>query len=275
MVQKRAQKNVFYLLVILLIISPLVIAHGDENEESHWTESPWFYSAPIVVAILGAILEHYYIAHKKKQRELEKAKRIIFVVIAAVTVLVTSIILYQTIYTNLYSWSQGPVHWHADIEIWNCQERIDLVDPEGLGNRIGTTTMHEHNDDRVHIEGDIKEEEDATLGRYLNVVSELTEDGLIVPTNEGDIEMKKGDLCNGRLGMLQVFRYKITNPPFVKKWLMTQEKIEDFKEYIIAPYSNVPPGDCIIVEFAEEKEKTDHLCETYKTAISKGELAWR
>ena len=51
--------------------------------------------------------------------------------------------------------------------------------------------------------------------------------------------------------------------------------MENFDDHILAPYSNIPPGDCIIIEFDTEKEKTEHICETYKVAIERGDLSER
>ena len=94
-----------------------------------------------------------------------------------------------------------------------------------------------------------------------------------MPTDEGMLEMRNGESCNGREGKLQVFLYKVTNPDSSKKWIYRQEKLQDFDEYVLSPYSNVPPGDCIIIEFDSEKESTDKICASYTAAISRGELS--
>ena len=54
-----------------------------------------------------------------------------------------------------------------------------------------------------------------------------------------------------------------------------QEKLSEPQEYVISPHGNVPPGDCLIFEFGEEKDRTDKLCSFYKVAESKGELRRR
>ena len=56
------------------------------------------------------------------------------------------------------------------------------------------------------------------------------------------------------------------------QFLYKQEKLDDFVEYILSPYQTIPPGDCIIFEFGELKDKTNYICETYKVAIDKGDL---
>ena len=53
---------------------------------------------------------------------------------------------------------------------------------------------------------------------------------------------------------------------------MVQEKLTDYEDYILAPQSLVPPGDCIIIEFDKYKESTDNLCESYRIALERGDL---
>ena len=55
-------------------------------------------------------------------------------------------------------------------------------------------------------------------------------------------------------------------------FIYEQIKIDDFEEYIISPYSNIPPGDCIIIEFGPEKQLTDKICLPYKLAEEKGDI---
>ena len=101
----------------------------------------------------------------------------------------------------------------------------------------------------------------------------LSESTLYLPTDNGFAEIKNGGLCNGREAKIQVFLYNVKNPDDAKNWVYGQQKLEDFENYILAPYSNVPPGDCIIIEFDIEKEKTEHICETYNSAMARGELS--
>jgi len=71
---------------------------------------------------------------------------------------------------------------------------------------------------------------------------------------------------------LQAFLYRIVNayPNQKKGFLYEQVKLENFADYVLSPYVNVPPGDCIIIEFDEEKDTTDKICETYSASIQKG-----
>ena len=175
----------------------------------------------------------------------------------------------STIYLNVVSESKGPVHWHADFEIWNCGEAIDLIDSTGLSNRVGIPVLHEHGDNKIHVEGIVVEKSHADLHSFFEAVGgSLTNNYFAVSTNKGIIEMRNGDLCNGVAGKLQAFIYKTENN------VVKQEKLENFDEYVLSPYSNTPPGDCIILEFNEDKDKTEHICNSYKIAIEKGDIEY-
>ena len=117
---------------------------------------------------------------------------------------------------------------------------------------------------------------DITLKEFARVVgATLTQEVFYYPTNKGLVTMKEGSTCKEKSAKLQIFVYKIINPHNTKKWIMSQEKVTDVDAYLLSPFSNVPPGDCIIIELDAEKEKTEHICESYKIAMEKGELQWQ
>ena len=176
----------------------------------------------------------------------------------------------STIYLNQQSTTGGPVHYHADFEIWNCGQKVEIKDPEGLSNKVGTEVVHEHNDDRIHIEGVILDKHDASLGHFFESIGgKLHKDHMSIPAENGLLELETGQICNGERGILQVFVYKTDGRNF------SQRKVNDPQNYIISPHSQVPPGDCVIIEFDKEKERTEKVCNFYKIAIQKGELVER
>lgn len=94
------------------------------------------------------------------------------------------------------SWTGGEVHWHADFEVLMASgngtvEELDLVNPGTfcevtahessymckLNDRTGSTEYHEHNDDRIHVEGVFKEREDATLSAFFKQFYGTLENG--------------------------------------------------------------------------------------------------
>jgi hypothetical protein len=126
-------------------------------------------------------------------------------------------ILVPTLYTagafvheSQTSWSGGEIHWHADFEVLVEQDgelqRLELVDPGNfceetrhessymcsVNDRVGSTEYHEHNDNRIHLEGVFKEREDASLASFFDQFNgELTNNKLVYPTNNGTVEVEE------------------------------------------------------------------------------------
>ena len=265
--------------VFLLILALGAFAHGvEEVPESDMHDegdvgdfkaaSVRYISAAGIIAIALVLVAVFW---KKKT---EKAKILLFLGIALPILLATIYSAGSTIYLNLASHTKGPVHWHADYEIWDCGRKIDLIRPEGISNRVGSAVFHEHNDDRIHVEGVVIDKAEVDLHNFFTTIGGmLSKSTLYLPTDNGFAEIKSGDICNGKEAKIQVFLYEVKNPDDVKNWVFEQRKLEDFENYVLAPYSNVPPGDCIIIEFDAEKEKTYRICETYRVAMERGELS--
>lgn len=194
---------------------------------------------------------------------------LIFGLIVATVLATSGFLIGSTIYLNTVSSSGGPVHWHADFEVWNCGQQLELQDPLGfLSNKIGTATLHEHNDKRVHLEGVVVQPHDASLGKFFEVIGgSITDTSMILPVNDGVATVANGDVCAGRPGQLQVFAYQTTTDGYY-----TVRKLSDPAGFIIAPQSNVPPGDCIIIEFDAPKLTTEHMCRSYSVALQIGKL---
>jgi hypothetical protein len=188
-----------------------------------------------------------------------------FGLIVAIVLGVTGYLIWSTVSINIKSVTGGPVHYHADFEIWNCGQKVDLIDPRGLDNKVGTPLLHEHNDNRIHIEGPVLDNKDISLGNFFKVVGGSMETSIKVPTNNGLITLEDGK-CNGEFAEPQVFVYKTEGKTF------SQERLINPKDYVISAYSSVPPGDCIIIELDKPKEKTDKICTFLKIAREKGEL---
>lgn len=105
------------------------------------------------------------------------------------------------------SWSGGEIHWHADFEVLVEQngdlERLDLIDPGNfcketthessymcsVNDRVGSTEYHEHNDNRIHLEGSFKTKRDASLASFFEQFNgQLTNTKIVFPTNDGTVE---------------------------------------------------------------------------------------
>lgn len=241
----------------------------------------------IVFTLLAALLKNRVPALKLPM----------FIIMSATLVISTAILFGSTIYLNNKSESKGPVHWHADIEFWACGAELELRDPTGfLSNKIGTSTYHEHNDKRIHLEGVVvRKVEDASLTKFMRVTGGyLRPDAIAVPLNDepdewlaqgdkldGDaqhpdrlnqlqqyvkygedgpvMELKNGADCNGQPAELQVFVYTYNKEDDTYR----QRKLADPTSYLLRDEAIVPPGDCVIVEFDAAKDRTDKLCEQY------------
>lgn len=218
-----------------------------------------------VVAIAGAVvLALILYAAARNSRS-----NVIFGSIVGVVVIATAFLIGSTLYLNAISSSKGPVHWHADFDIYRCGDKIELIDPQGLlSNKVGTPTLHEHNDKRIHLEGVVVHRNDASLSKFFSVVGgELSRDSLVVPTNDGKVLLASGQKCGGQPAEFQAFLYRTDDNK-----TYTQTKLEDPARHIIKDDSQVPPGDCVIFELAPPKERTDRICLSWEVSEDLGKI---
>ena len=258
---------------MFLAFPSIIFAHGDEAEEvetvvTSTLEDTLRSNSIKVVVVASIIILGFVVLTMLLKHFGEGMKKVLFAGIVIPALLATVYMVGSTLYLNFTSSSGGPVHWHADIEVWDCGNKLDFTDPQGFSNKVGTSTFHEHNDSRMHVEGVVTNKEEAELGKFFGFIGgSLTADEMRVPTNDGLIVRHSGDICDdGDEGVLQVFVYKTHDNTF------SQMKLDDPASYILSPESTVPPGDCIIIEFDEEKEKTNKLCNFYKLKIETGDL---
>ncbi len=268
------QSKILISFVVLIFLLPLITAHGGvagEQERGVWANPARYIK---LVGVWATLLIVFLIALRKQSFMRRKPVQHLFFWLITAPVVLSSLYLgWNTIYENITSETGGPIHWHADFEVWNCGEEVELIDPEGIMNRVGSSLVHEHNDKRVHIEGTVLDWEKIDLEYFFQAIGGSL-DPLRFQTNEGLVEIRDGQLCQGGPGKVQVFVYKIVNAYASQKdgFIYQQEKLDDPEHYIISPYGNVPPGDCIIIEFDQEKEKTDKICDSYEVALSQGRM---
>ncbi len=173
------------------------------------------------------------------------------------------------------SWSKGEIHYHADFEVLveeNGELReLDLIDPGEfcektshestimckLNDRTGSKEYHEHNDDRIHLEGTFKTMEEASLAAFFEQFGgELTDRRLVFPTNDGTVTRTED---GGRIKIL-VRRGVAGN----RHWCVidrdaeeqdlcinqhTGKKSSSTSEYVISPYSRGPNLDDIFIVY--------------------------
>ncbi len=222
----------FFLLLVSAALAHEEVVHNDALDELFHNVNDMDVTIIGTVLLLGIVA---YAAVFKDQIKKENQKKRLFIIIIAITVGVTAYIGAETIYKNLKSETGGPVHWHADFEIWACGTEIIPHSPESVwDNKIGTPLLHHHDDKRIHVEGILRSRSEASLGAFFEAIG-----GELAATSV-EIDGKRwqnGDLCNDQPGTLMMF-------------VNGQQNFE-FDDHVPAPYSNVPPGDRIKIVFDE------------------------
>lgn len=94
------------------------------------------------------------------------------------------------------TYTQAPIHWHASLEIVTCGQTRELPMPLP-GQHLGTGILHTHEDQLIHIEGVIPNEEAIMLKRYMDNI------GLHFKNNE-ILDYQNGELCNGKPGSVKL-----------------------------------------------------------------------
>lgn len=225
-------------------------------------------SLQFTLTSLGILLAIVVISAVFKNKG-EVVKLLLFILIGLVSFANTIYLAGSTIYLNQISESKGPIHYHADFEIWNCGTEVEVENPKGFANKIGTEVVHEHNDKRMHFEGVILDLHDVSPSHFFESLGgSMSNSQLTVPTQGTLLTLKNNQRClDGKVGLLQVFVYQTKNSKFFQK------KLTDPQNYQISLQGNIPPGDCIIFEFASAiKNTTDKLCQSYQVAKELGKI---
>ncbi|MDP3764980.1 MAG: hypothetical protein Q8R04_00555 [Nanoarchaeota archaeon] len=233
---------VFLLLILLILHIYAVFSHEGEEEKFTLDHSELYPITQLQAVgygslIFGTLIVIILLFHKKMN---DMTKKIVYFFVVIISALVTIYLVITTLHLNIISLTKGPVHWHADFEIWVCDREINLAEPKSfLSNKQGVDLMHAHNDNRIHVEGVILDKKQASLGAFFHAVEgSLSSDGLKVPADSGLVSVHEGDKCNEKPAKLYVFvnGNLIENPP----------------AYVIAPHEKVPPGDRIKFVFTEK-----------------------
>jgi hypothetical protein len=237
------KKRMFALVIIIFILSAgWVFSH--EEEQNYTLDNNDFYPLSQKEAVgygslvFGIILALMLLFNRYLN---ENMKKLIYSLIVIVIVSVTLYLVIVTLHLNITSVSKGPVHWHADYEMWVCGNELNLAKPHSmLSNKQGADLMHSHVDNRIHVEGVMTDFRQASIGAFFKAVGgSITDDSLKVPTDNGLVSVHNGDICNGQPAKLYVFVNGMLNG--------------DPAKYVISPFDDVPPGDTIKIVFTEKQ----------------------
>lgn len=230
-----------FLLLLSILSVHIVFSHEGEEDEFVLDHSELYPLSQLTAVgygsvVFGALIVVVLLFHKIMN---DAAKKIVYFLIIIITSLVTIYLVLTTLHLNIISLTKGPVHWHADFEIWICDNEMKLPEPKGVSNKQGVELMHAHNDNRIHVEGVLLDMKQASLGAFFHAVGgSLSSDGIKVPTNDMLVSVRDGDLCNEQPAKLYVF--------------VNGKLIDNPSSYVIAPYEKVPPGDRIKFVFTEK-----------------------
>ncbi len=233
-------------LYAFFLALPAVLAAGEQ--------SPVVQTGVLGLKIAGALLILVTILVLPLKDHLsESGKHIIFWTISTVVMAATLYFAFTIVVQNVNSQTGGPVHWHADYQVHVCGERLDMRDPQGFSNKVGTPIFHEHDDDRIHVEGTVMDIPDVDLGSYFDVIGgKLANGTLIYPAKNGTVRKGPGDTCDGEPAELQVY--------------VNGDRIQNYSDYLYYPDPYVPPGDCIIIEFdSDPQQTTSKLCSSWES----------
>lgn len=232
------------ILIFLILLAIGVVANGDdehatdaesiEHLQTNEADASIIFALQIALVIIFLVVI-YSVFFIDKMSETQKT--ISFALIAGATIISTLFIIFVTVQTNLDSETGGPVHWHADFEVWVCGEELNLKVPTGLDNKIGINLLHYHNDNRIHVEGIPNELKDIKLRNFFRIIEgDFTNETIAILTEDkGLVTKTNGDLCSGQPGKLWFY--------------VNGEPNNEFGEYTIAQFSTIPPGDFLHIVF--------------------------
>lgn len=239
-----------------------------------------------VIGAAAAMLLVMIVAAAATRMRWPKYKMPLFALIVLVVTVSSVLVSAATVYLNLSSPMGGPVRWSADYQLWACGNQLKLRGPQGLlNNRVGSATLYEQDDNQIHYNGTPATlPADASLGKFMQAVGgEISDSSLVIPlgsensfvgtpNNPEQLEPYIGtsrdgtyarfvndQKCGDDKAEVQAFVYRYN--PTTKTYYQT--KLDHPADYELSHTSAVPPGDCVVVEFAAPRDRTDHLCASY------------
>src|SRR3989338_5040844 len=234
------KRHVLLSFCFMFVLMPATLPHTQ-------LPSPFSLYSPFLIlgisSVLFALLVLYALFKKKQSKQ---EKYILFGSMVVVLGIATLYLVAYTLTITLLSVTNGPVHWHADFEIWVCGEKQFIPESKGLSGKIGSNTLHHHNDYRIHIEGTVMDYEDIMLAQFFqDIGGSLGQNYVRIPQENGSVAYwQNGNYCpDGKEEMLHLYVQR----GFTAEW----EEVEEIPSYIISPYADVPPGDRLKLVFGE------------------------
>ena len=159
---------------------------------------------------------------RKTKESSENKKRIRNYIIYGLIGIFFVIVIFYLLKTSKIDkpFTSGIIHWHATVKPIICgRERFDLL-PKPIGeHHLGLPLLHTHDDQLIHIEGQVYKEEDIKLSNYFKVIS-------VELTNERFAGYKNGDKCNDKEGSLTIKINNKENKEFLNHTIRDGDIIE-------------------------------------------------
>ena len=246
------------LLFSLLLLSTLASAHGEAAPPAgDDLLSPWFQLDEWTAVVYASTVSGFFIFVSLilKGHVDRNGEKFLFTGIAAPVLMATIYLIAATIYLNFNSESQGPVHWHADYEVWVCGDKVTTWKDAGVwyDNKVGSAELHTHEDYRIHVEGTLTKLSEGSLHSFFEVSGgEYEDDYVVLPLEEGLKTVRNGDSCpNGKPG-----KWTLYVEDGLDRGSRTIRVEPEGPEYVIAPYGNIPPGDVLYFVFDSEDNES-------------------
>lgn len=238
---------------------------------------------------LMVVVTVYMLLHK------HYAKAYMFYGIVAVSAVIFATIGLSASLLQTQADSFGRQHRQAGLEFWVCGTEIQPALSHGLfSSTLGDKQFYLDSQKQLHRSGFVMNElPDASLGEFFSTAGgAIQSDSLIVPImvdeadwlmpdarRDGDLqgnlptefleryvnagrrqttlELSSGQRCHdGSTAELQVFTFRINDDDAT----YYQEKLSAPDDYVV-PISHGDVNDCVIIEYANSKERTNKLCE--------------
>lgn len=117
-------------------------------------------------------------------------------------------------------YTSSPVHWHASLDVYICGEKVTIPENAPLGeHHLGLPLLHTHADRLIHIEGQIWNKEEITIGKYMKVIGEEFTDTTLLDKNNGD-------LCNENPGKVKLIVNSKENQELTNYVVQDGDKLE-------------------------------------------------
>ncbi len=135
---------------------------------------------------------------EQEKKEREQTKKIAkYFILGAIAVFLIYFAITK-IKTTEPPYTPGNVHWHATLDMSICGKKVDLP-RVGIGEHYkGLPLLHTHDDNTIHLEGQIFKKEHASLGAFMDAID--------IPFSETTFfNMTNGMKCGEKEGMLKMF----------------------------------------------------------------------